>query len=65
MPDLPLRWLKVDSKVEEERQELQQIAREVLLTEGDIDRLRRKIDRLEARKNTLYLDIDRKLDEKL
>lgn len=55
----------MDSKVEEERQELQQIAREVLLTEGDIDKLRRKIDRLEARKNTLYLDIDRKLDEKL
>lgn len=50
------------SNLEKERKELTQINREIFLAEGDIERLRKKIDRIEERKNKLYLEIDKKLD---
>ena len=51
------------SNLEAERKELGQLCRELLLTEGDFDKLIKKLDRIEARKNKLYLEIDKKLDE--
>lgn len=51
------------SDLESERKELNQLNRELLLLDGDIEKLQKKIDRIEVRRNTLYLEIDKKLDE--
>jgi len=48
--------------LEDERKALNQLCREVLLVEGDIDKLEKKLARIEERKNKLYLEIDKKLD---
>jgi prefoldin subunit 5 len=53
---------KMDN-LEKERSELQQICRELLLLDGDIEKLEKKINRIEERRNNLYLEIDKKLDE--
>lgn len=50
------------SNIEEERRELNQINRELLLLDGDFAKLGRKLRILEERRNVLYLEIDKKLD---
>ena len=50
------------SDLEKERKELNQINRELLLLDGDFDKLERKLRRLKERRNVLYFDIDKKLD---
>ena len=48
--------------IEEERKELNQINRELVLLDGDFDKLDRKLRRLKERRNVLYFEIDKKLD---
>ena len=45
------------------RKELNQLCRELLLLDGDIHKLSTKLDKIKARRDTLYLEIDKKLDE--
>lgn len=48
--------------LENERKELHQINRELLLLDGDFDKLERKVRQLREKRNVLYLEIDKKLD---
>lgn len=50
------------SDIEDDRTELHQLCRELLLCDGDFDKLETKLRRLKARRDKLYLDIDKKLD---
>lgn len=50
------------SDIEKERKELGQINRELLLLDGDFEKMDRKLRQLKARRDTLYLEIDKKLD---
>lgn len=49
--------------LEVERKELNQLCRELLLLDGDIHKLETKLEKIKTRRDTLYLEIDRKLDE--
>ena len=48
---------------ENERKELNQLCRELLLLDGDIHNLETKLEKIKVRRDTLYLEIDKKLDE--
>lgn len=48
---------------EEARKELGQLCRELLLLDGDFHKLETKLDKIKIRRDTLYLEIDKKLDE--
>lgn len=45
-----------------ERKELNQLCRELLLLDGDIHKLETKLNRIKAKRDKLYLEIDKKLN---
>lgn len=53
------------SNLENERKELNQLCRELLLLDGDIEKLDKKLSRIKERRNKLYLEIDKKLNGEL
>ena len=58
-------WLRKMAVIdlEEARKELNQLCRELVLLEGEIDKVETKIKQIRVRRDALYLDIDKKLDE--
>lgn len=51
------------NSLENHRKELGELCRELLLLDGDIEKLQKKLSRIEQKRNEIYLEIDKKMDE--